>query len=176
MAVMGLAARLRRWLGSLCEAGDSIAVAEQRAQWQTIATEHGLSFEPGPHPGYFQDDRIHGRLGGRDVSVTIFASDDIQKLVVQVTVPCDAVTPMSRPSRHELVAWYDARRQSAGLPPIDPELAPWVLGERLGVGAFLEPEHQLLCLQVYGIEPSSLRLMLAKLPSWARQLELAGRA
>lgn len=173
---MGLTARLRRWLGSLREEGDPIAVAEKRALWQAIAAEHELTFEPGPQPGYFQDDRIHGRLGGRDVSVTIFAAYDIQKLVVQVTVPCDAVTPMNRPSRDELVAWYEVRRQSAGLPPIVPELAPWVLGRRLGVEAFLEPERQLVYLQVDGIEPATLRMMLAKLPSWARQLELAGRA
>lgn len=176
MAAVGLAARLKRWLGSLREEGDPIAVAEKRALWQAIAAEHGLTFEPGPHPGYFQDDRIHGRLGGRDVNVTIFADHDIQKLVVHVTVACAAVTQMNRPSRDELVAWYEMRRQPAGLPPIDPELALWVLGQRLGVGAFLEPERQLVYRQIYGIEPDTLRMLLAKLPSWARQLELAGRA
>lgn len=173
---MGLAARLWRWLGSLREDGAPIAVAEKRAQWRAIATEHGLTFEPGPLPGYFQDDRTHGRLGDRDIRVNIFPDYDIQKLVVHVAVSCDAVTPMNRPSRDELVAWYEARRQSAGLPPTDPELAPWVLGRRLGVGAFLQPERQLVYLQVHGIEPDTLGMMLAKLPAWARQLELAGRA
>jgi hypothetical protein len=47
--------------------------------------------------------------------------------------------------------------------------------KRLGVGAFLEPEHQLVYLQVHGIDPDTLRMLLAKLPSWARQLELASR-
>lgn len=66
-----------------------------RTAWQAIATEHRLTFEPGLHPGYFQDDRIHGLLGDRDLSVTSFADHDIQKLVVQITVPCDAVTLMT---------------------------------------------------------------------------------
>jgi hypothetical protein len=149
---MTLTVRFKRWLRSLRDDGDPVATAQKRALWQTIAAEHGLIFEPGPHSGYFQDDRIHGQLDGRDVTVMVGAAYDIQKLVVEVRVRCDVVTPMNRPSGNDLVAWYEARRQSINLPPIDPDLASWVLGQRFGVGAFLEPERQLVYLQLYDID------------------------
>lgn len=172
---MSITARLGRWLRSLRHAGEPAEVARQRAHWQAIVLEHGLSFEPGPHPGFVDDDRIHGRVDGRAVSVRIFPDYDLQKLVVQLTISCDVATP-SRLPRDELVAWYEARRHAADLPPIDPELAPWVLGRRLGVGAFLEPERELVYVQLYEIEPDTLRMLLARLPRWADQLERAARS
>jgi hypothetical protein len=109
------------------------------------------------------------------VSVVVFACYDLQKLVVEVKVACDVVTGMTMPMRRELVAWYDARRVAAGLPEIDGELAPWVLGHGEGAGAALD-NRQLVYHQHYGIEATTLELMLVRLPIWAHQLELADRS
>jgi hypothetical protein len=75
----------------------------------------------------------------------------------------------------DLVAWYDARRGLAGLPPIDDELVRWVLGRcSLGEG-YLAP-GRLVYQQRGCIEPDTVALMLAKLPTLAKQLEQAARA
>src|ERR1043166_7511346 len=107
--MMSLPGRFKRWLRLLRDEGDPVATAEKRVLWQTIAAEHGLAFEPGPHSGYFQDDRIHGQLDGRDVMVTVGAALDIQKLVVEVRVRCDVVTPMNRRSRDQRVSGSGGR-------------------------------------------------------------------
>ena len=165
---------VKRVLGLPGGRGDAVATAQQREVWRTLARRHGLSFHPGPYLIYVQDDRLTGQVDGRLVSVVISASYELQKLVVDVKVACDVVTTMTHPRQHELVAWYDARRVLAGLPELDVELAPWVLGHREGVGATLD-NRQLVYHQQYGIDAATLELMLVKLPTWAHQLELADR-
>jgi len=156
--------------------GGATSVEQQRRRWRSIAERHGLTFHPGPHRGYFQGDRFEGRINGRDVRIQSAADYDLQTLVVTVSIECDVATPHPHLSRHELVAWYEARALEAAVPPIDPELAPWVLGRRAGVGAVLDQdERRLIYRQLYEIDELTLEFLLAKLLRWAHQLELASR-
>lgn len=164
----------REWLSSLLpERGDAAAVAEKRRSWQSLAEQHGLIHTPGPHAGYFQDDRIEGRIDGRDVRADVFAAYEIQKLVVTVSIACDAAAPTGRDARVELVRWYDARRHAADLPPIRGDDAPWA--KELLVGVVFLDERRLIYEELYGIDEARLVLVLQKLPLWADLLERAAR-
>jgi hypothetical protein len=157
--------------------GDAASVEKKRRCWRSIAERHGLTFYPGPHRGYFQGDRLEGQMDGRDVRIQSDADFDLQKLVVTVSVACDVATPAPHLSKHDLVAWYEGQAREAAVPPMDLELAPWVLGQRAGVGAVLDRhERRLVYRQLYDIDEPTLELLLAKLPGWAQQLELASRA
>jgi hypothetical protein len=156
--------------------GDATSVEKKRRRWRSLAERHGLVFHPGPHRGYFQGDRLEGRIDGRHVRIQSDADYDLQKLVVTVSIECEVATPGARLSKHELVEWYEARALKAAVPPIDLDLAPWVLGRRAGVGAVLDQhEGRLIYLQLYEMDELTLEFLLAKLLRWAHQLELASR-
>jgi hypothetical protein len=168
-------ARAREWLSSLRpDRGDPEAVAEQRRVWQALAERHGLTHTPGPHAGYFQDDRIAGSIDGRDIGAVVFAAYDIQKLVVTVSAACAAPAPTGQPLRGELVRWYEERRRAADLPPIRSDEAPWA--NELLVGVVYLADGRLVYEQLYGIDEARLTLALENLPLWADLLERAGRA
>lgn len=157
--------------------GDPAGVEEKRRVWRAIAERRGLAFHPGASRGYFQGDRIEGRLGERFVRISCDAEYDIQKLVVTVSIECDAAIPESHHSRDALVAWYNALARDGSAPPMNPELAPWVAGRRAGIGAHLESrERQLSYSQLYEIDEQTLEFLLPALLHWAHQLELASRA
>jgi len=165
-------AGFRDWLSSLRpDRGDPEAVAEKRRIWQTLAGRHGLTHTPGAHAGYFQDDRIEGRIDGRDVRAVIFAAYDLQKLVVTVSAACEAAAPTGRAEHVELVRWYEARRRAADLPPIRSDDAPWA--KELLVGIVFLDERRLVYEELYGIDEARLALVLEKLPAWADLLERA---
>jgi hypothetical protein len=167
-------ARLREWLSSVRrDRGDPEAVAEMRRSWQTLAERNGLTHTPGPHAGYFQDDRITGRIDGRDVQAVVFAAYDLQKLVVTVSAACEASAPTGRSERIELARWYEARRRAADLPPIRSDEAPWA--KELLVGIVFLDERRLVYEELYGIDEARLALVLEKLPAWADLLERAAR-
>ena len=165
------------WLTALRHRkGDAASVEHKRRCWRSIAERLGLAFHPGPHRGYFQGDRIEGRIDGRAVRVQSDADYDLQKLVVTVSIECDVAIVDPHISTHELIEWYDAHSLEDAVPPMDLELAPWVLGRRAGVGAVLDNrERQLIYRQLYEIDEQTLEFLLAKLLRWAHQLELASR-
>lgn len=167
-------ARVRAWFSTLrSDRGDPAAVVEQRRIWQTLAERRGLTHTPGPHAGYFQDDRIEGRIDGRDVQAVVFAAYELQKLVVTVSAACEASAPTGRSERVELVRWYEARRRAADLPPIRSDEAPWAKELLMGI-VFLD-ERRLVYEELYGIDEARLALVLEKLPAWADLLERAAR-
>ncbi|HSR99077.1 MAG TPA: hypothetical protein VLM79_18610, partial [Kofleriaceae bacterium] len=146
---------------------------EKHRSWQRLAEQHGLSHTPGPHAGYFQGARIGGTIDGRDVSVRVDFVEDLQKLMGWASVACDAAAPAGGSARGELVAWYEARRRAADLPPIRSDEAPWA--KELLVGVIFLRDGRLVYEELYGIEESRLALVLEKLPAWADLLERAGR-
>jgi hypothetical protein len=166
---------VRSWFQDLLpDRGDPADVAEKRRAWGALAERHGLTYRPGPHPGFFQGDRIEGQLDGRDLRVVIDALYDIQKLVVWVSLACDASEPTGRSSPLGLVARYKARRLAAGLPPIDGELDAW--GRALVTGVFYLSEQRLVYEHLYGIDQAMLELLVTTLPAWALRLEQPDRA
>jgi hypothetical protein len=168
-------ARVRTWLSGLRpDRGDPAAVAEKRRAWQALAERHGLMHTPGPHRGYFQDDRMTGSIDGRDVQAVVFAAYDLQKLVGTVSAACAAPAPTGKQDRVELVRWYEARRRAADLPAIRSDEAPW--SKDLLVGVVFLDDGRLIYEELYGIDEARLALVLAKLPLWADLLERAGRA
>jgi hypothetical protein len=167
--------QVRSWFQDLLpDRGDPADVAEKRRVWRALAERHGLTFLPGTHPGFFQGDRIEGQIDGRDVRVAIEALYDIQKLVVWVSVACDALKPAGQNSPLGLVAAYKARRLAAGLPPIDDELDAW--GRALITGTFYLRDQHLVYEHLYGIDEGMLELLVTTLPTWGQRLEQADHA
>jgi hypothetical protein len=169
---------IRRWLANQGDRGEPVReVAEKRKAWTALAERHQLTYLPGRHAAYFQGDRLEGQVDGRAITIRSDANYDLQKLVVVIVVECAAVPPSGHLSRSELVAWYDAEATARGLPATDSNVAAWIAGHRLGVGAFVEPtERALRYRQLYEIDNETLEMLLVELPRFARQLELVWRA
>jgi hypothetical protein len=167
--------QVRSWFQDLLpDRGDPADVAEKRRVWRALAERHGLTYRPGPHPGFFQGDRIEGPINGRDLRVEVDALHDIQKLVVWVSLACDASEPAGQSSPLGLVARHKARRLAAGLPPIDDELDAW--GRALITGVFYLRERRLIYEHLYGIDEAMLERLLTTLPTWVQRLEHADHA
>jgi hypothetical protein len=104
------------------------------------------------------------------------ANYDLQKLVVVIAVECAAVPPSGHLSRSELVAWYNAEATARGLPATDSNVAAWIAGHRLGVGAFVEPtERALRYQQLYEIDNATLEMLLVAVAAF-RPTTRAGMA
>jgi hypothetical protein len=172
---MHVIGRALQWLAGLVRPREPAEVAEHRAAWRAIAAQHGFTFERGPHLKYVDGDRIRGQVDGREAVMHIAFAEDFQKGMIALSVTCRADAGANDLWRDDLVAWYDARRGLAGLPPIDDELVRWILGRcSLGEG-YLTP-GRMVYQQRGCIEPDTVALMLAKLPTLAQQLEQAARA
>jgi len=174
-AGMSLRARFTKWLGALgAQRGDAAGTAAKRARWRRIANACGLTYQEGPHAGFFQGDRMVGERMGRNLEVAVEADYAIQKLVVEVSVTCQLGAEMEALSPRELVAWYESRQASHDLAPLPEDLASWVAGRRLGNGTRIRAAR-LQYLQLYEIADDTLEMLIATLPAWALQLELASQ-
>lgn len=165
-------ARIRDWLAARrAHARRPAIVAARRVVWASLAARHGLELHPGRHADSSEGDVIQGHVDGRPLRIAWAANYDVQHWMITVSTACRAVTPNANLMPRDLVAWYAARATAVGAPAMDTELEPWVAGRQRGIGAIIRHD-ELAYRQLYDIDEATLELLIARLPRWARQLEL----